>query len=115
MPPFYGYAVRPGITFTYLGLKTDDTAAVRFGGVPSANLFVGRRDDGRQRARQGLHGRRRHDRSARRSAGSPAAPAAAVGAPRTATRRRTDVQRLDPGATRRPGRGARRDLGSPPG
>jgi tricarballylate dehydrogenase len=39
-PPFYGYALRPGITFTYLGLKTDETAAVHFGGMPSANLFV---------------------------------------------------------------------------
>jgi len=39
-PPFYGYALRPGVTFTYLGLKTDDTAAVRFGDQPSANLFV---------------------------------------------------------------------------
>ena len=39
-PPFYGYAVRPGVTFTYLGLKTDDTAAVRFDGQPSENLFV---------------------------------------------------------------------------
>lgn len=39
-PPFYGYALRPGITFTYLGLKTDETAAVRFGGVASPNLFV---------------------------------------------------------------------------
>ena len=39
-PPFYGYALRPGVTFTYLGLKTDETAAVRFGGVPSGNLFV---------------------------------------------------------------------------
>ncbi len=38
--PFYAYAVRPGVTFTYLGLRTDDTAAVRFGGEPSANLFV---------------------------------------------------------------------------
>jgi tricarballylate dehydrogenase len=38
--PFYGYALKPGITFTYLGLKTDETAAVRFGGVPSDNLFV---------------------------------------------------------------------------
>ena len=38
--PFYGYAVRPGVTFTYLGLRTDDTAAVRFGGAASANLFV---------------------------------------------------------------------------
>lgn len=39
-PPFYGYALRPGITFTYLGLKTDKTAAVHFGGQPSPNLFV---------------------------------------------------------------------------
>jgi tricarballylate dehydrogenase len=39
-PPFYGYALRPGITFTYLGLKTDATAAVRFGDVASENLFV---------------------------------------------------------------------------
>ena len=38
--PFYGYAVRPGITFTYLGLKTDQTAAVRFQDQPSENLFV---------------------------------------------------------------------------
>ncbi|MFO1196097.1 MAG: FAD-dependent tricarballylate dehydrogenase TcuA [Burkholderiaceae bacterium] len=38
--PFHAYPVRPGITFTYLGLKTDETAAVRFGGVPSPNLFV---------------------------------------------------------------------------
>ncbi|ALD92808.1 tricarballylate dehydrogenase [Cupriavidus gilardii CR3] len=39
-PPFYGYALRPGITFTYLGLKVDDKAAVHFGGKPSPNLFV---------------------------------------------------------------------------
>ena len=39
-PPFYGYALRPGITFTYLGLKTNEHAAVHFGGVPSPNLFV---------------------------------------------------------------------------
>jgi len=38
--PFYGYALRPGITFTYLGLKTDETAAVRFNDKPSENLFV---------------------------------------------------------------------------
>ena len=38
--PFFGYALRPGITFTYLGLKVDETAAVRFGGRPSDNLFV---------------------------------------------------------------------------
>ncbi|GAA6119490.1 FAD-dependent tricarballylate dehydrogenase TcuA [Acidovorax sp. FG27] len=38
--PFYGYALRPGVTFTYLGLKTNDTAAVHFGGRASTNLFV---------------------------------------------------------------------------
>ena len=39
-PPFYGYPLRPGVTFTYLGLKTNAAAAVHFGGKPSANLFV---------------------------------------------------------------------------
>jgi len=39
-PPYYGYALRPGVTFTYLGLKTDTTAAVHFGGRASPNLFV---------------------------------------------------------------------------
>ena len=39
-PPFCGYALRPGITFTYLGLKTNAQAAVHFGTVPSDNLFV---------------------------------------------------------------------------
>ena len=38
--PFFAYAVRPGVTFTYLGLKTDDTAAVHFKGQASPNLFV---------------------------------------------------------------------------
>ena len=38
--PFYAYPVRPGVTFTYLSLKTDETAAVRFSDVPSDNLFV---------------------------------------------------------------------------
>jgi tricarballylate dehydrogenase len=39
-PPFYGYALKPGITFTYLGLKVDDRAAVHFAGRPGPNLFV---------------------------------------------------------------------------
>jgi len=39
-PPYYAYAVKPGVTFTYLGLKVDETAAVQFGGQPSPNLFV---------------------------------------------------------------------------
>ena len=38
--PFYGYALKPGITFTYLGLKVNEHAAVHFGGRPSPNLFV---------------------------------------------------------------------------
>jgi tricarballylate dehydrogenase len=39
-PPFYGYPLRPGITFTYLGLRVNEQAAVHFGGRPSANLYV---------------------------------------------------------------------------
>ncbi len=39
-PPFRAYALKPGITFTYLGLKVNDQAAVHFSGVPSRNLFV---------------------------------------------------------------------------
>ncbi len=39
-PPYYAYPVRPGITFTYLGMKTNEHAAVHFGGVPSPNLFT---------------------------------------------------------------------------
>ncbi len=38
--PYYGYALRPGITFTYLGLKVNDRAAVHFAGQPSDNLYV---------------------------------------------------------------------------
>ena len=38
--PFYAYALRPGITFTYLGVKVDETAAVHFGGKASKNLFA---------------------------------------------------------------------------
>ncbi len=39
-PPFFGYALKPGVTFTYLGVKVDERAAVHFGGQPSANLFA---------------------------------------------------------------------------
>ncbi len=38
-PPFYGYPLRPGITFTYLGVKVNQSAAVLFGGKPSPNIF----------------------------------------------------------------------------
>ncbi len=39
-PPFYAYPLKPGVTFTYLGLATDETAAVHFNGNASPNLFV---------------------------------------------------------------------------
>ncbi|MGB3277302.1 MAG: FAD-dependent tricarballylate dehydrogenase TcuA [Castellaniella sp.] len=39
-PPYYAYALRPGITFTYLGVRVDARAAVHFGGRPSDNLFA---------------------------------------------------------------------------
>ncbi len=39
-PPFYGYTLKPGVTFTYLGLLVDQAAAVHFAGQPSANLFA---------------------------------------------------------------------------
>ena len=39
-PPFFGYTLKPGVTFTYLGLKTNEAAAVHFGGRASGNLFV---------------------------------------------------------------------------
>jgi tricarballylate dehydrogenase len=39
-PPFYGYSVRPGITFTYLGFQSDERAGVFFDGQRSPNLFA---------------------------------------------------------------------------
>jgi tricarballylate dehydrogenase len=39
-PPFQAFALRPGITFTYLGLKVNEQSAVHFGGRPSPNLYV---------------------------------------------------------------------------
>jgi tricarballylate dehydrogenase len=40
-PPFIGYPLRPGITFTYLGVKVDENARVLMSdGQPSANLFA---------------------------------------------------------------------------
>ena len=38
--PFFGYALKPGVTFTYLGVKVDERAAVHFGGRASSNLFA---------------------------------------------------------------------------
>ncbi|DAB32183.1 MAG TPA: FAD-binding dehydrogenase, partial [Sulfurospirillum sp. UBA11407] len=40
-PPFYGYTLRPGITFTYLGVKIDKDARVYMNnGNPTKNLFA---------------------------------------------------------------------------
>jgi tricarballylate dehydrogenase len=41
-PPFRAYALSPGITFTYLGVKVDEHARVIIGagGLPSPNLFA---------------------------------------------------------------------------
>ena len=40
-PPFYAYGLRPGLTFTYLGLKVNDEAVVVMkSGKPSPNIFA---------------------------------------------------------------------------
>lgn len=39
-PPFYGYSLRTGVTFTYLGLKVDETAQCHANGRPIANLWA---------------------------------------------------------------------------
>jgi len=40
-PPFIGYPLRPGITFTYLGVRVDEKARVIMqDGKPAANLFA---------------------------------------------------------------------------
>ena len=39
-PPYFGYRLCPGITFTYLGLQVDAQAAVSMQGRPAHNLFA---------------------------------------------------------------------------
>jgi tricarballylate dehydrogenase len=40
-PPFYGYPLRPGITFTYLSVKVNEKAQVLMdSGRPTGNLFA---------------------------------------------------------------------------
>lgn len=39
-PPFYGYSLRTGVTFTYLGLKVDARAQCAIGARPVANLWA---------------------------------------------------------------------------
>jgi len=40
-PPYWGYPLKPGITFTYLGLRVDETMRVMTtGGMPMQNVFA---------------------------------------------------------------------------
>jgi tricarballylate dehydrogenase len=40
-PPFWGYPLRPGITFTYLGVKVDERArVVMANGEPAGNIYA---------------------------------------------------------------------------
>ncbi|WP_406645499.1 FAD-dependent tricarballylate dehydrogenase TcuA [Aliisedimentitalea scapharcae] len=39
-PPFYGYSLRPGVTFTYLGFKVDAQAQVQGATGPVQNLWA---------------------------------------------------------------------------
>lgn len=39
-PPFYGYSLRTGVTFTYLGLKVDETAQCSTATGPIRNLWA---------------------------------------------------------------------------
>lgn len=39
-PPFYGYSLRPGVTFTYLGLKVDRTSRVYGKSGPFENVWA---------------------------------------------------------------------------
>ena len=38
--PFYGYSLRTGVTFTYLGLKVDENAQCSIGNRPVSNLWA---------------------------------------------------------------------------
>ena len=41
VPPFYGFPLRPGITFTYMGVEVNESAQILMqDGRPSANLFA---------------------------------------------------------------------------
>ena len=39
-PPYYGYTLRPGVTFTYLGFRVDDCAQVQAENGPIENLWA---------------------------------------------------------------------------
>ena len=41
VPPYFGFPLRPGITFTYMGVEVNDRAQILMDdGTPSANLFA---------------------------------------------------------------------------
>ena len=79
-PPYYAYPLRPGITFTYLGVRVNEEARIVLsGGAADRQHVRRRRDHGRQRAGQGLSRRHRHDhrrgvRPHRRAGGRRACP-----------------------------------------
>ena len=39
-PPYYAFPMRPGITFTYYGLKVDHEARVFYEGKSSSNIYA---------------------------------------------------------------------------
>lgn len=39
-PPYYGYTLRPGVTFTYLGINVNKSARVTFGSKQSGNVWA---------------------------------------------------------------------------
>ena len=40
-PPYYAYPLRPGITFTYLGVRVNEEARMQMAdGTPSGNMFA---------------------------------------------------------------------------
>ena len=39
-PPYFGYPLRPGVTFTYLGLKVNEKAQCSIAGRPAENLWA---------------------------------------------------------------------------
>lgn len=39
-PPYSGYSLRPGVTFTYLGVNVDKTARITFNGEPAKNTWA---------------------------------------------------------------------------
>ena len=62
--PYYAYARRPGVTFHYLGLTTDETTAVRFKAQPTPNLFAPGENKAVQRSGHGHTRRGRRERAA---------------------------------------------------